>query len=145
MNDAALSLGMAGTSYTDPSGLDSSTVSTAADQARLGLAAMRVTALAAIAALPAASIPVAGLVRNYNTLLGQDGIVGLKTGSTQAAGGCVVVAAWRRTGGKDTLVVAVTLGQPGTARTILPNALDAGRRLVLSLDHALARKPPAGT
>ena len=50
-------------------------------------AAMRVPALAAIAAMPVAVVPVAGLVRNYNTLLGQDGIAGLKTGGTQAAGG----------------------------------------------------------
>jgi D-alanyl-D-alanine carboxypeptidase (penicillin-binding protein 5/6) len=130
-------LGMTDTDYTDPSGLDPSTVSTAADQVRLGLAAMRVPALAAIAAEPAAVVPVAGLVRNYNTLLGQDGIVGLKTGSTHAAGGCVVLAAWPRMNGHRTLIVAATFGQPGTAQTILPNALQAGHMLVLALDAAL--------
>jgi D-alanyl-D-alanine carboxypeptidase (penicillin-binding protein 5/6) len=137
MNATARRLGMTGTSYTDPSGLDRSTTSTAADQVRLGMAAMRVPALAAIVAMPAAVVPEAGLVRNYNTLLGQDGIVGLKTGSTQAAGGCVVIAAWRRTGGRDVLIVAATFGQPGTAQTILPNALQAGHNLLLSLDRAL--------
>ena len=90
---------MTGTSYTDPSGLDPSTTSTAADQVRLGLAAMRVPALAAITAEATAVVPVAGVVRNTNTLLGQDGIVGLKTGSTQAAGGCVLVAAWQEVSG----------------------------------------------
>ena len=64
------------------------------------MAAMRVPALAAIAAqAQQAVVPVAGLVRNYNTLLGQDGIVGLKTGSTQAAGGCVLIAAWHQASG----------------------------------------------
>jgi len=137
MNAAARRLGMTSTSYTDPSGLDPSTASTAADQVRLGVAAMRVPALAAIAAMPTAVVPEAGLVRNYNTLLGQDGIVGLKTGSTQAAGGCVLVAAWRQASGRKTLIVAATFGQPGTAQTILPNALQAGHNLVLALDRAL--------
>jgi D-alanyl-D-alanine carboxypeptidase (penicillin-binding protein 5/6) len=137
MNVTARRLGMTGTSYTDPSGLDSSTTSTAADQVRLGMAAMRVPALAAIAAMPTAVVPVAGVVRNYNTLLGQDGIVGLKTGSTQAAGGCVVIAAWHKAGGHNTLFVAATFGEPGTAQTILPNALHAGHMLVLALDRAL--------
>jgi D-alanyl-D-alanine carboxypeptidase (penicillin-binding protein 5/6) len=141
MNATARRLGLTGTRYTDPSGLDPATVSTAADQVRLGLAALRIPALAAIAALPAAVVPVAGLVRNYNTLLGQDGIVGLKTGSTQAAGGCVLLAAWHRTGAGDTLIVAATFGQPGTAQTILPNALRAGRALIQGLGHELSAHP----
>ena len=78
MNATARRLGMTGTSYTDPSGLDPSTTSTAADQVRLGMAAMRMPVLAAIAAKSTAVVPVAGLVRNYNTLLGQDGIAGLE-------------------------------------------------------------------
>ena len=141
MNATARQLGMADTDYTDPSGLAPSTVSTAADQVRLGRAAMRVPALAAIAAQPAADVPVVGLVRNYNTLLGQDGITGLKTGSTQAAGGCVLLAAWHQAGARRTLIVAATFGQPGTAQTILPNALQAGRNLVLALNHALDLGP----
>jgi len=145
MNAAARRLGMSGTDYTDPSGLDSSTVSTAADQVRLGTAAMREPALAALTALPAAFVPVAGVIRNTNTLLGQDGIVGLKTGSTRAAGGCVLVAAWPRVGGRRTLIVAATFGQPGTAATILPNALRAGHDLVLALDAALGAGVRAGS
>jgi D-alanyl-D-alanine carboxypeptidase (penicillin-binding protein 5/6) len=137
MNATARHLGMTGTSYTDPSGLAPSTTSTAADQVRLGMAAMRVPALAAIAAMSTAVVPVAGVVRNYNTLLGQDGIAGLKTGSTQAAGGCILIAAWHKASGRRTLIVAATFGQPGTAGTILPNALGAGRDLVLALDRAL--------
>ena len=129
---------MTGTSYTDPSGLDPSTTSTAADQVRLGMAAMQVPALAAIAAMPAAVVPVAGPIRNTNTLLGQNGIVGLKTGSTQAAGGCVLIAAWQEVSGRKTLIVAGTFGQSGTAGTILPNALQASYDLVHALDRALA-------
>jgi D-alanyl-D-alanine carboxypeptidase (penicillin-binding protein 5/6) len=145
MNAAARSLGMAGTSYTDPSGLDPSTVSTAADQVRFGTVAMGVPALAAITAMRTAVIPVAGLVRNYNTLLGQDGIAGLKTGSTRAAGGCLLVAAWTQAGRHKTLIVAAVLGQPGTAGTILANALQAGHNLVLALDRALGAGRQSGS
>jgi hypothetical protein len=42
-------------------------------------------------------------------LLGQDGIAGLKTGSTQAAGGCVLIAAWHKASGHRTLIVAATV------------------------------------
>ena len=144
MNATARRLGMSGTTYTDPSGLDPSTTSTAADQVRLGMAAMRVPALAAIVAKSAAVVPVAGVVRNYNTLLGQDGIAGLKTGSTQAAGGCVLIAAWHKAGAHNTLIVAATFGQPGTAQTILPTALRAGHMLVLALDRALGHNARIG-
>ena len=98
---------------------------------------------------PRPSFPWLGLVRNYNTLLGQDGIAGLKTGSTQAAGGCVLIAAWHQASGHRTLIVASAFGQPGTAGTILPNALQAGHNLVLALDRALGhgtrrrKAPPA--
>ena len=140
MNATARRLGMTDTSYTDPSGLDPSTTSTAADQVRLGMAAMHVPALTTIAAMSTAVVPVAGLVRNYNTLLGQDGIAGLKTGSTQAAGGCVLIAAWHKASGHRTLIVAATFGQSGTAQTILPNALHAGHMLVLALDRSLGHR-----
>jgi D-alanyl-D-alanine carboxypeptidase (penicillin-binding protein 5/6) len=102
------------------------------------MAAMSEPALAQIVALRSAVIPVAGVVRNYNTLLGQDGITGLKTGSDTAAGGCVLLAAWQQARGHDTLIVAATFGQPGTMATMLPDALQAGHQLVLALDRALA-------
>ena len=81
MNVSAAQLGMRHTIYTDPSGLDPSTVSTAADQLRLARAAMRIPAFAEIVGMPAAVIPVAGEVTNTDDLLGRDGFVGIKTGS----------------------------------------------------------------
>jgi D-alanyl-D-alanine carboxypeptidase (penicillin-binding protein 5/6) len=140
MNATARRLGMTDTHYTDPSGLSASTTSTAADQVRLGMAAMHEPALAQIVALRSAVIPVADVVRNYNTLLGQDGIAGLKTGSDTAAGGCVLLAAWQQARGHDTLIVAATFGQPGTMATMLPTALQAGHQLVLALGRALTER-----
>src|SRR5579859_465320 len=137
MNTTARRLGMTDAHYTDPSGLSASTTSTAADQVRLGMAAMSDPALAQIVALRSAVIPVAGVVRNYNTLLGQDGITGLKTGSDTAAGGCVLLAAWQHARGHDTLVVAAAFSQPGALAAMLPNALRSEERRVVALGRAL--------
>jgi serine-type D-Ala-D-Ala carboxypeptidase (penicillin-binding protein 5/6) len=76
-------------------------------------------------------------VRNLNRLLGSDQIVGLKTGTTSAAGGCVLLAAWHRVSGRRTLIIALVFGQPGTLSASLANALAAGQQLILAVDHAL--------
>jgi len=144
MNATARRLGMTGTRYTDPSGLSPSTTSTAVDEVRLGVAAMRQPALKAIVARTTAVIPVAGVVRNYDSLLGKDGIVGLKTGTTAAAGGCVLLAAWHDLGRQPVLIVAASFGQRGTTRTMLAEALSAGDRLVLRVERALDRHKRGG-
>jgi D-alanyl-D-alanine carboxypeptidase (penicillin-binding protein 5/6) len=113
MNVTARSLGMTHTRYTDPSGYDDATVSTAADQVRLVDRAMRLPVFASIVATPSATLPVAGTVHNTNTLLGRNGFVGVKTGSTAAAGGCFAFRAIRWIHGKRTTITGVVLGQPG--------------------------------
>jgi D-alanyl-D-alanine carboxypeptidase (penicillin-binding protein 5/6) len=113
MNDTARSLGMTHTRYTDPSGYDDATVSTAADQVRIVDRAMRLPVFASIVATPSATLPVAGTVHNTNTLLGHNGFVGVKTGSTAAAGGCFAFRAIRWIDGKRTTITGVVLGQPG--------------------------------
>ena len=72
MNATARSLGMTHTRYTDPSGYDDATVSTAADQVRIVDRAMRLPVFASIVATPSATLPVAGTVHNTNTLLGHE-------------------------------------------------------------------------
>jgi serine-type D-Ala-D-Ala carboxypeptidase (penicillin-binding protein 5/6) len=116
MNATARSLGMIHTRYTDPSGYDAATVSTAADQMRIVDAAMRLFAFASIVGTASATLPVAGTVSNTDTLLGHDGFVGVKTGSTAAAGGCFAFRAIRWIHGKRTTVTGVVLGQPGDDR-----------------------------
>ena len=116
MNATARSLGMTHTRYTDPSGYDDATVSTAADQVRIVDRAMRLPVFASIVATPSATLPVAGTVHNTNTLLGHDGFVGVKTGSDDAAGGCFAFRAIRWIDGKRTTITGVVLGQPGHDR-----------------------------
>ncbi|HEY7693867.1 MAG TPA: hypothetical protein VH816_16135 [Gaiellaceae bacterium] len=112
MNATARSLGMTHTRYTDPSGYDDATVSTAADQVRIVERAMRLPVFATVVATPSAALPVAGTVHNTNTLLGRNGFVGVKTGSTAAAGGCFAFRAIRWVDGKRTTITGVVLGQP---------------------------------
>ncbi len=113
MNATARSLGMTHTRYTDPSGYDDATVSTAADQVRIVDLAMRLPVFASIVATPSATLPVAGTVHNTNVLLGYNGFVGVKTGSDDAAGGCFAFRVVRRIDGKRTTITGVVLGQPG--------------------------------
>jgi D-alanyl-D-alanine carboxypeptidase (penicillin-binding protein 5/6) len=113
MNATARSLGMTRTRYTDPSGFDEATVSTAADQVRIVDRAMRLPVFASIVSTRTATLPVAGTVHNTDTLLGHDGFVGVKTGSDDAAAGCFAFRAIRWIDGRRTTITGVVLGQPG--------------------------------
>jgi serine-type D-Ala-D-Ala carboxypeptidase (penicillin-binding protein 5/6) len=90
-------------------------VSTAADQVRIVDRAMRLPVFASIVATPSATLPVAGTVHTTNRLLGYNGFVGVKTGSTAAAGGCFAFRAIRWIDGRRTTITGVVLGQPGLA------------------------------
>src|SRR5947199_2813174 len=64
MNATARSLGMTRTRYTDPSGYDDATVSTATDQLRVVDQAMRLPVFASIVATTSAAAPVACLLHH---------------------------------------------------------------------------------
>jgi len=150
MNATAKHLGMDQTTYTDPSGFDPTTVSTAADQVVLGTAAMAFPAFADIVDQRSATLPVAGVITNFDTLLGTDGFVGLKTGSDSTSGGCFVFADRRMVAGRPVTVFGAVLGQDvGTRSTsaLLKAVLGASQRLADSVAGALTASTfvPAGT
>jgi D-alanyl-D-alanine carboxypeptidase (penicillin-binding protein 5/6) len=131
MNAAAARLGMRHTHYADASGLSPRTVSTPSDQLILAPRAMAIPAFARIVGKSQVILPVAGLVTNYNTLLGKDGIVGIKTGSTPAAAGCFVFLARRRIGGRSLDIYGTLLGvSPGPGQGLITAALQASQRLL---------------
>src|SRR5262249_20948910 len=82
MNHVAHQLDMDDTTYTDPSGFEGTTISTASDQLKLAEAAAKQPVLSDMMMTRSYDIPVAGTVRNTDTLLGTRGFVGMKTGST---------------------------------------------------------------
>ncbi len=140
MNAAAKALGMTQSHYADASGVDQATVSTAVDQVRLAEADMANPVFAAIVRLPQATLPVAGVVYNVNADLGHAGIIGVKTGSTTAAGGCLVAAREVTVGGTPRLVIGAVLGQGGLQP--LPDALAAGKRLMAAVPGLFAMVHP---
>jgi D-alanyl-D-alanine carboxypeptidase (penicillin-binding protein 5/6) len=135
MNEAAAELGMGKTHYTDPSGFEDTTVSTAADQLRLARAAMADPTFAQIVAMPAAVLPLVGEVANLNELVGHEGFVGIKTGSDQAAGGCLLFARRIEVGGHERTVLGAVLGQ--RQGDLIPAALASARTLAASVTAAI--------
>lgn len=118
-NKLAASLGMANSTFTSASGYDENTVSTAHDLVLLGTAVMQNAVIAEIVAQETARLPIVGMVHNVNYLLGKAGIVGLKTGNTDEAGGCFLFAASQDTGdGKPITVVGAIMGAPFLSKSL---------------------------
>ncbi|CAM5306970.1 serine-type D-Ala-D-Ala carboxypeptidase OS=Streptomyces aurantiogriseus OX=66870 GN=GCM10010251_23650 PE=3 SV=1 [Streptomyces aurantiogriseus] len=111
MNAAAKELGMTNTTYTDASGLKETTVSTAEDQVKLGNAVVKIPALVAITSAASWTDPSGRYYSNFNTLPYLMGAIGIKTGSTTAAGGNLLFAARKEVGGETVTVVGAILGQ----------------------------------
>lgn len=121
MNDAARSLGLADTVYTNADGLPAPRnggYSTAVDQARLTQAALsdatfRTIVGAKVRKVARTAVHRAHTWRNTNKLLGRaDGVLGVKTGYTNAAGYCLVFAG-ERAGRR---IVGVLLGDQNERR-----------------------------
>jgi D-alanyl-D-alanine carboxypeptidase (penicillin-binding protein 5/6) len=126
MNALAASLGATHTHYVDASGFDPQSVSTAADCLRIAAAGMAIPVFAQVAGMATVSLPLVGTVHNIVTEIGSNGVVGVKSGYTSQAGGCMVLAAYRIVGGRSVLVLASALGQtvpqPPPAKTATPHS-----------------------
>jgi D-alanyl-D-alanine carboxypeptidase (penicillin-binding protein 5/6) len=77
-----------------------------------------------VVAQKSVTLPVAGPLSNYVESVGTDGIVGLKSGFTQAAMGCLVLAGERMVAGRRVLVLAAAMGQPGVDPLRVANQVD---------------------
>jgi D-alanyl-D-alanine carboxypeptidase (penicillin-binding protein 5/6) len=130
MNAEARALEMDHTSYTDPSGFDPSTVSTAGDQLRVFEQAMRFPVFRQIVSMASVTLPVAGTLTNFNPLIAQ-GYAG-KTGSDAAAGGCLAFFTHVTAAGRGLTAVGVVMGQGQDSDTsaILAAAGEAAQQLV---------------
>ncbi|MFE7561882.1 D-alanyl-D-alanine carboxypeptidase [Kitasatospora sp. NPDC057500] len=114
MNDAAARLGMANTVYTDPAGFNPETKSTAKDQLKLAGEVMGDEIFRQIVSTPDTTFN-NQKISNTNTLISpKNGIIGVKTGSSTPAGGCLMWAAYKEIAGVRRLILGVTLGQPAT-------------------------------
>lgn len=138
MNAAAKDLGMKNTTYTDASGLDETTVSTAVDQLKLAKAAMRVPLFKEIVRLPKFKSTTSQRAQdqaNFNKLVPLFGVVGIKTGSTTKAGGNLLFAAEKEIGGSTQLIIGAVFGQH--APPIIDTATAKSKDLILRTQELL--------
>jgi D-alanyl-D-alanine carboxypeptidase (penicillin-binding protein 5/6) len=144
MNSAAANLGLGSTHFSDVSGLDPDSVSTPSDLIRLGEAAMALPAFAQVVAMGEATLPVAGLVYNFDYDLDHDGIIGIKTGTDSAAGGCFLFVAERTVDAEKVTLVGAVLGQQTSSP--ITAVLAAAESLTNAAFTAMASLPvvPAG-
>lgn len=127
--------GLTGTVVADTSGLSPATVSTTLEMVVLGELLIGDPVLAPIVALPSAVIPGVGTIENTNTLLGQAGVDGIKTGTTDEAGACLLFSLDATVEGRPVTLVGVVVGartHPQLAAdvlTLIPT-VEAGFRTV---------------
>ncbi|HSP10187.1 MAG TPA: hypothetical protein VLU92_11395 [Candidatus Dormibacteraeota bacterium] len=145
MNQRAAALHLTHTTFADPAGVLTQTVSTPADLVALGMAAMQQDVLAQVVGLPQAILPVAGTVYNVNSALGQSGIIGIKTGSGLNLGASFLFAASATVNGQPLTLYGCVMGQPTLdAAFSEAEALIGAMEPALSVRKVIARYDVAG-
>jgi serine-type D-Ala-D-Ala carboxypeptidase (penicillin-binding protein 5/6) len=97
----------------DASGLAANSTSTASDLAKLGSLAMQNSVLAQIVGQSSATgIPIVGTIKNVNDLIGLNGIVGVKTGNSNEAGGAFVSASKTAVNNKPVVITTAVVNAP---------------------------------
>ena len=123
-NQYAQQLGLTHTHFADDaSGFSPSTVSTPQDLVLLGQIALQNPVIAQIVSQPSVTLPVAGTLKNFDIDLGQAGIIGIKTGNTDQAGGAFLFGAKYQ----SLTIVGAIMGAPdlGTALHDAPELLSS--------------------
>jgi D-alanyl-D-alanine carboxypeptidase len=155
MNAAAARLGMDHSHFADASGVDPGSESTASDLLKVAALDMANPTFASMVQLSSITLPVAGTISTYTPLLGVQGVIGVKSGFTTAAGGGDVLAVDRTVHGKTVLLLAavtgqsgpVVLAQAGLHALALVDALSPliGSTQVLPANQVVAHVSEAGT
>jgi D-alanyl-D-alanine carboxypeptidase (penicillin-binding protein 5/6) len=104
--------GLTDTTILEPTGLSPSNTSTVADLVELGKLALADPLVSQVVATTVADIPGIGPVANRNELVGVNGIDGIKTGTLDEAGSCLLFSADRQIGSQTVTIVGVVLGGP---------------------------------
>ncbi len=116
-NEMLKRMGLTQTVVADASGFNPETVSTASELIEIGIAALRNPVIAKIVAQQQAAIPEAGIIKNTNQMLGINGTIGIKTGTTDKAGSCLLFAArYTTSAGKKDTIIGVIMGDKNHER-----------------------------
>ena len=132
MNARAAAMKMTHTHFADPAGASPQSVSTPSDLVLAGIAAMKDPVFAATVAMPQVDLPVAGTVFNVDAVLGQSGIVGIKTGSGLNSGANFLFASKQQIDNRNILVIGCVMGQ-----ATLEVAFNSAKSLIAAVTPAL--------
>src|SRR5690606_20010369 len=102
--------GLTTTAIYEPSGMDPRNVSTSTELLELAKLAIANPTVSEIVAMPKARVPHVGEFENSNKLLGNLGIDGIKTGTLDEAGACLLFSADFPVGDTSVTIVGVALG-----------------------------------
>lgn len=112
-NELLVTYGLTKTTIADASGFSPYTVSTPGDMFEIGRRALAHPVLADIVAQKQAVIPGSGVIRNTNLLLTDPSVIGLKTGTTDEAGSCLIFAFTHALAdGETETIVGTVMGVP---------------------------------
>lgn len=95
---------------TDPTGIEPTDAASTTDLLTLGKIALADPVIAQIVAIKSVTIHDVGTITSTNTLLGSQGINGIKTGTLNDAGSNLLFAANHTVGGNTVTIVGVVLG-----------------------------------
>jgi serine-type D-Ala-D-Ala carboxypeptidase (penicillin-binding protein 5/6) len=146
MNARADALHLSHTKFADTSGANPGSVSTPTDLTVLGITAMKQEVFAQVVGMGSAEIPVAGTVYNVDQVLGQSGIVGMKTGSGLNTGANFLFAAKISVDGLPIMFYGCVMGQ-----VTLDDTFAAAKKLIgamqagLHVRHVIARNQTIAT
>jgi D-alanyl-D-alanine carboxypeptidase (penicillin-binding protein 5/6) len=132
LNARAAALHLTHTKFADTSGANPGTVSTPSDLMSLGMTAMKQEVFAQVVGMASAELPVAGTVYNVDGVLGQSGIVGIKTGSGLNTGANFLFAATISVDGIPITFFGCVMGQP-----TLDDTFSAAKKLIGAMQSAL--------
>lgn len=127
--------GLSRTSINDATGMNPANTSTVDDLIRLGKLALDNPVIASVVSTQSADVPEIGAISNRNGLLGINGVDGIKTGTLDESGACLLFSADHLVGDETITLVGVVLGGPdhatiNAAIQSLLTEVDAGFRTV---------------
>ncbi|MFD4532477.1 hypothetical protein ACFWNL_10650 [Kitasatospora sp. NPDC058397] len=141
MNETSAKFGMTNTTYADPAGFLADTKSTAKDQLKLAEQVMQDEIFRQIVSTPETSLNNVKISNTNNLINPKTGVIGVKTGSSTPAGGCLMWAAYKEIGGVKRLIIGVTLGQQATSPNpgdgILPTVLKVSGKQIQAAQGGL--------
>lgn len=138
-NTFLASHGLHNTVVADASGFSPESKSTPSDLIKLGQLALQNPVIKEIVAQKSASIAIAGDIPNYNSLINEAVVIGIKPGATDEAGYCLLFAAELPDAtGKNHTLIAITMNHPDR-----PEYIQAAKQLLEASREALIA--PSGT